>query len=160
MTRARVYLMHGFPASGKTTFAHKLASEKNALRLNGDEYVAAHFTAEQQETDWDGCFGTAIEALWQQTAKSIGEGRDVILDFGFWTRANRNDARARIVAMGAETVHYFMDTPEDMLRARLGQRVGEIARRNVENFERLRKIFEPPDEDEGAIYIYPDTGRL
>lgn len=160
MTKARIYLMHGLPASGKTTFARALAADKKALRLNGDEYVAAHFSAAAQESDWDGCFGAAIAALWLQTAEAAADGRDVILDFGFWTRENRADARARIAAMGAEGVHYFMDTPDDIILARLQKRAGEIARRNVENFERLKKIFERPDAAEGAIYIRPDTKSL
>lgn len=156
----QVYLMHGLPASGKTTFARALAADKKALRLNGDEYVAAHFSAAEQEADWDGCFGAAIAALWLQTATAVANGQDVILDFGFWTRENRTDARTRIAALGADYVHYFMDTPDDIILARLQKREGGIARRNVENFERLKKIFERPDASEGAIYIRPDTNSL
>ena len=152
---ATVYLMHGFPAAGKSTFARQLAADTGALRLNADEYCEAHFTAADLSRAWDECFGRAVDALWHETAQLTAGGRSVILDFGFWTRASRDDARARIAAMGAVCVHYYLDTPEEILRTRMGARQGDIAARNLANFKSLRTQFEPPAADEIAVVIRP-----
>jgi predicted kinase len=155
MNRPTVYLMHGFIGAGKSTFARQISADTGAARLNADEYVAAHFTQPQQTADWDACFSASIDALWHKTTALTAAGQDVILDFGFWTYASRADARARIAEMGAQSVHYYINTPEDIILARLAAREGEIARRNVENFNALKKMFEPPAADEAAIYIRP-----
>lgn len=153
--QATVYLMHGFPAAGKSTFARKLAEASGAIRLNADEFCGAHYTPAELSAAWDECFGRAVDTLWQQTAQHAAAGHDVILDFGFWTRASRDDARARIAAMGAACVHYYLDTPEDILLMRLRAREGDIAARNLANFKLLFKQFEPPAADEGAVVIKP-----
>jgi predicted kinase len=150
-----VYLMHGFIGAGKSTFARSLSARTAALRLNADEYVAARFTPAQAAADWDTCFASAIAALWQEAAVQTAAGRDVILDFGFWTRESRDDARARIAAMGAQIVHYYIDTPDDIILTRLKKREGDIARRNLAQFDSLKKMFSPPEPDEAAIYIRP-----
>ena len=150
-----VYLMAGLPASGKTTYAAALAQATGALRLNADEYVAAHFTAEESHADWDTCFAAAAEAIWAIADAQIAAGKDVILDVGFWTRENRDAAKARFTQPQARCVIYYMDTPEAEILARLEKRTGEIARRNVQNFENLKKIFQPPEKDENALYIKP-----
>ncbi len=150
-----VYLMHGFPAAGKSTFARRLSEETGAIRLNADEYCGENYTPAELSAAWDECFGHAVDALCRQTAQHIAAGHDVILDFGFWTRASRDNARIRIAAMGAACVHYYLDTPEDILLMRLGAREGGIAARNRANFKLLRKQFEPPADDENAVVVKP-----
>jgi predicted kinase len=47
---------------------------------------------------------------------------NVILDFGFWGRGERDDYRVRAAALGARTKICFLDVPHEGLSARLAAR--------------------------------------
>jgi predicted kinase len=90
-----------------------------------------------------GCGGSSLKLVL---------GVDVILDFGCWVRAQRDEFRSRSRALGADFKIHFMDVPEEVLFERLK------ARNHMERAEtlfiseaKLREwiqIFEPPCSDE------------
>jgi predicted kinase len=111
-------LICGLPASGKTTRAKELEREHSALRLTPDEWIVALGVDAHDDTK-----RAAVEAQqWQVAARALELGINVVLDFGVWSRAERDNFRARAKALGAVTVLHYLDVPRDELRRRLGKR--------------------------------------
>jgi predicted kinase len=115
---ATLFLICGLPASGKTTRAKQLELEHRALRLTPDEWIAA-FALDP----CDDAKRAAVEAQqWQVAARALELGVNVVLDFGVWSRSERDTFRARAKALGARTVLQFLDVPRNELRQRLATR--------------------------------------
>jgi predicted kinase len=150
---ATLYIIQGFLGAGKTTFSIRLARRKNAVHLNADDYCAAHFSAEQQNDQWDACYSQAVTTLWREAERRLENGRDVVLDFGFWSQSSRDDARLRAERFGVNLQHYYVFAPDDVLLARIKARSGDIADKNIRNFHVLKQLFDEPSEDEQAIVI-------
>jgi predicted kinase len=126
---ATLHLMVGLPGSGKTTLARQLETHYSALRLTTDEWHISlfghdywdHMTA-SDEAEHDARH-EAVEALmWDVAARVLVLGVDVILDFGCWTRRERDEFRARAEGLGADFRIHFADAPEEVLLERLEAR--------------------------------------
>src|SRR5438270_13724543 len=79
----RLVLLCGLPASGKTTLARELADAYGAVRLNPDEWKRA-----LDADPFDEHFRVGLEGqLWRLTQRLLTLGTSVILEWGFWSRA-------------------------------------------------------------------------
>lgn len=148
-----LYIVQGFLGAGKTTWSTEFARKAKATRLNADEYCAANFPQAQLDTDWDNCFAKAVSTLWDDAGERLKRGEDVILDFGFWTKESRDHARGKALDWKVELQLYFVTAPDEVLIERIGRRGGEIARRNIANFQHYKTFFEAPSPAENAIVI-------
>ncbi len=84
-----LHLMVGLPCSGKTTLAKALEKDLDALRLTPDDWHRFLFGQDATHPDHDQRH-SKIEALqWQVAVRALERSVDVILDFGFWSRAER-----------------------------------------------------------------------
>ena len=151
---ALLTLMVGLPGSGKTTRAKALAEQTGALRLTPDEWQTRLFADDMHHPDHD-LRHSAIEAImWEVASQVLTGGGDVILDFGFWTRAERVDFAARARALGADCRVQFEDVPLEELERRLVLRndrsAGGYFVIPVTILREWARLFEAPDEDEMA----------
>ena len=89
---AEVIMTCGRICSGKSTYAQKLRTERNAVILSVDEITLALFPDGAGEM-LDTYVERAEELLYRKALEIIEAGTDVILDWGFWTRAERIYAR-------------------------------------------------------------------
>lgn len=114
--------MVGLPCSGKSTLARKLEHEHSALRLTPDEWQIRLF-GQDAEAPEHHTRHTLIETLqWEVASRALVLGINVILDYGFWAREEREDFRARAKQLGARSEVHFLDVPEHELLRRLAQR--------------------------------------
>jgi predicted kinase len=114
--------MVGLPCSGKTTLARALEHQHSALRLTPDEWHIRLFGQDAEDPEHDGRH-RLIEALqWDVATRALVLGIDVVLDFGFWAREEREDYRSRARQLGASSEVHFLDVPERELLRRLAQR--------------------------------------
>src|SRR5579864_3622 len=111
--------MVGLPCSGKTTLARKLEREQSALRLTTDEWHVSLFGQDAEEPEHDARHSLIEAMLWTVASRALELGTNVILDFGFWAREEREDYRARAKALGASSEVHFLDVPPDELMRRL-----------------------------------------
>ena len=87
--------MVGLPFSGKTTLARKLEQQCSALRLTTDEWHVRLFGQDAKETEHDSRHSLIETMLWNIASRVLELGTNVILDFGFWAREEREDYRLR-----------------------------------------------------------------
>src|ERR1051325_6546005 len=119
---ATLHLMVGLPCSGKTTLAQKLEHELPALRLTVDEWHIRLFGQDAEEPEHDARHSLIEALLWNIASRTLELGTNVILDFGFWAREEREDYRLRAKRLGANSEVHFLDVPEDELLMRLAAR--------------------------------------
>ena len=156
---ATVHLIHGLPGSGKTTHARELASQHGAVLLNHDERMIALHGTNPPEADFVRLAHEITEVLWSETTRHVSAGNDVVLDWGFWTRASRDDARQRIQSMGAVWVVHRMICADATARARAIARSSAgtdgALTINAEAWDIFRRQFEPIAVDEKYLDVEP-----
>ena len=149
---ATLHLMVGLPCSGKTTLAQTLESEQSALRLTPDEWQVRLFGQDAEEPEHD-VRHTLIETmLWNIAGRALALGTNVILDFGFWAREEREDFRLRAKKLGARSEVHFLDVSEDELMRRLEVRNSQPSQESFHIPEDTMKpwiaFFQRPTPDE------------
>jgi predicted kinase len=92
---ATLHLLHGFTGAGKTTFARKLETELLALRFTPDEWIVQLYGNNPPEEHCLEYFDRVTNLIWKLTMQLLRSERDVILDFGFWSRVSRDEARSK-----------------------------------------------------------------
>ena len=127
-----LHLMVGLPCSGKTTAARELEEKYSALRVTTDEWHIHLFGDDFADPDdpdhaRHNSRHAVLEALlWEVAARTLRLGVNVVLDFGCWSRRERDDFRARAHQLGAEFRIQFTDAPAEVLLARLAERNAEL----------------------------------
>ena len=119
---ATLHLMVGLPCSGKTTLAQKLEHELPALRLTPDEWQIRLFGQDAEEPEHDARHSLIEAMLWNIASRALELGTNVILDFGFWAREEREDYRSRAKQLGASSEVHYLDVSADELLRRLEER--------------------------------------
>lgn len=114
--------MVGLPCSGKTTLAKALEKSLPALRLTPDEWQLRLFGQDATHPEHDRRHTIIEDLLWQVAARALELGTNVILDYGFWAREEREDYRARAHRLGAASEVHYLDVPASELLRRLRER--------------------------------------
>jgi predicted kinase len=140
--------MCGLPGSGKTTLAKQLERDLSALRLTPDEWmqrIVGDGYDEEKRSQVE-------QVQWEIAARVLSLGLNVTLDFGFWSRGERDDFRARAAALGAKSVVKYLDVALDTLKERLAMRNTALPSDTFHVHEHdlvaWTKLFEPPSSDE------------
>jgi predicted kinase len=153
----RLVLICGLPASGKTTLARQLARKIPAVRLDKDQW-----TTDLGHDVWDDEFRVRLERqLWALTEELLVQGQSVILEWGHWARAERDEKRLAARALGVGVELHYLDAPLEELieRAQRRNASGEwtASPMTPAHFERWAAIFQPPDEHELLLFDEPFT---
>lgn len=143
-------MMIGAPASGKTTFAHKLAKKKsNCIVLSSDEIRKSLYGDASVQGDgnlvFDILYRTAIDYLKQNYC--------VIVDATFCNKRNRIDAIERLRPYADKAIAEVMDIPyEECCRANMG-RTRHVPEKVIEKmYNNLKK--NPPTHKEGFDVVH------
>jgi predicted kinase len=148
-------LICGLPASGKSTLARRLATERQAIRLDKDTWVA-----DLGGDVWDDDFRVRVESLlWGLTQDLLAQGVSVILEWGHWARVERDEKRLGARALGAGVELHYVTAPIDELLRRAQQRTaaGQWTADPMtrEHFETWATIFQAPGEAETRLFDDP-----
>ncbi|MEP7137415.1 MAG: AAA family ATPase, partial [Chloroflexota bacterium] len=137
---------------GKTTLAQKLEFEKSALRLTPDEWQVRLFGQDAEEPEHDARHNLIETLLWNVASRALVLGTNVILDFGFWAREEREDYRLRAKQLGASSEVHFLDVSEVELMQRLAIRNSQPTQEAFYISEEMMKpwivFFQRPTPDE------------
>ena len=149
----RVIFMCGPSGSGKSTYARALEAD-GMVRLSFDVEM---WRRGKSTVPLPADLRDEIEAdLRDRLLQLVTAGRDVVLDFSFWSRRMREDYRALLAPTGVvpETVYLATDraTVLERMRSRRGSHsddywlTEELAAQHFDGFE-------PPTPDEGPLQI-------
>jgi len=136
------------PGSGKTTFGKKLASDIGAVRFSPDEALI-----NRGQDGFDTSARIEVEHIqWVAACDALRGGKDVILENGFWERAERDRIRAEAINLGAQVKLHFLDVPISDLKRRLKTRNQDVPNGSFhvdpEMLDKWEAMFEPPTMDE------------
>ena len=150
----KVILLCGKIASGKSWYCRKLMEDSPALLLSVDEVTDRLF---------DNALGEAHDAmtakiqayLLNKAVEAVRAGADVILDWGFWTRQDRQ-AHTKYFRQRAIPVEWhYIDVPDPVWRENIARRnaavlAGEDPSYYVDEglMQKLLAWFEPPQPEE------------
>lgn len=144
--------MVGLPGSGKTTRARHLAQTSGALRLTPDEWQTRLFSDDMHHPDHDKRHNEIEAIMWEIATAFLRTGGDVILDFGFWTRAERMAFARRAAALGAQCRVHYAEIKMEELERRVSERNASTGSGHfvipLDILRQWAEVFEAPDADE------------
>lgn len=155
---AKVIMTCGKICCGKSTYARQLQSAGNAVILSIDEVTLSLFpegTGEMHDT----YVRRAEQYLLSLSLQILQTGTDVILDWGLWTRAQRDRLRAFYTEHGVEyEIHYLRISREEWerrIRNRNGKQAEDPSAYYVDEglLRKVENLFEEPSAEESDIFI-------
>lgn len=160
-----VVLMCGLPGAGKTTYATELV-RRGYVRLSIDEAVWQRLGQRDAGLVLEAeAFDRLKEEVRREQRQELVElmlaGRDVVVDYSFWSRAARDDYKALIERHGCrwELVHLKADrtTLEHRLKARNGEEGANSVTVDEKLFLRYLANFEEPNGEGEQVFIQSST---
>lgn len=152
---ATLFLTCGLPGSGKTTLARQLERERAALRLTADEWLHDLYpglSGAELDRHRD-----AVERIqWATAVRALELGTNVVLDWGLWSRQERNLFREQARTLGARVVLCALHpTPYELrrrLRGRNRERQSGTFQIDDAKFTRAFSLFQQPTDEELALF--------
>jgi predicted kinase len=147
----RLVVICGLPGSGKTTLAKQLEASLPAVRFCPDDWIAY-----LQLDIWDQELRGRIEALqWSLARQLLALGANVVIEFGSWSREERDELRLGARGLGCAVELRYLDPPFEELVRRVEARGGfdpPITRANLEEWS---TVIEVPGAAELALFDPP-----
>lgn len=151
---AKVYMTCGKICVGKSTYANTLRQKHNAVILSVDEITLALFGKDAGENH-DLYVERAEKYLFEKSVELVNTGIDVVLDWGFWQKSERDFAREFYKSKGIECEIHYIDISDEEWKRRLEKRnkavlSGECNAYYVDEglADKFGRIFEKPTKDE------------
>ncbi len=151
---AKVYLICGKICSGKSTYAEQLRVQNNAVLLSTDEITLALF-GQHCGDNHDDYVERTQNYLFNKSLELIEVGINVILDWGFWMKEERDYAREFYNNRNIECEFHYIDICDETWRARLKKRNSEILSKETSAYYiddnlaiKFASIFEVPNANE------------
>ncbi|HHV32943.1 MAG: ATP-binding protein [Ruminococcaceae bacterium] len=159
---AKVILVCGKICSGKSTYAKRIQWERRAVVLSCDELMLDLFDDSLGEKHDEILQRTKVY-LYRLAEQIIRTGSNVILDFGFWSRAERQSLKARLLQKDISCELHYVKVSRQTWQEYLKKR-NENVRKGLEkayyvdeNMKRLfGEQFEEPDSDEVDVLVEPE----
>ncbi len=151
---AKVYLICGKICSGKSTYAEQLRVKNNAVLLSTDEITLALF-GQHCGDKHDDYVERTQNYLFNKSLELLEVGINVILDWGFWLKEERDYARAFYNSRNIECEFHYINISDETWKARLHKRNSEVLAETTSAYyvddnlaEKFGVMFEEPNEDE------------
>lgn len=149
MNEARLYLVCGLPGAGKTTRARQIADTARAVRLDPDDWIVGFGIS---LVDYEFRFKLQDRML-AHAGDILRCGTSVVVEFGSWSHAERENIRQVAVREAAVTELHFVDAPLDELMRRVRARGGPDAEALATGvLLGTSDRFERPGPQETALY--------
>ena len=143
--RGRLIVVAGLPATGKTTLALALEQDLHAVRLSADDWMT-----ELGIDLLDNTARTRVEQLqWRLAQRLLELAVVVVVEWGTWSRAERDALRERARALGAAVELRFLEASPSELWRRIESRDRERTRREPRTDVRRRRTVGGTDRASG-----------
>lgn len=155
---AKVIMTCGKICSGKSTYAQKLSKEYNAVILSVDEITLALFGQDVGDKH-DDYVARAEKYFFEKSVEIVNVGINVILDWGFWTREERNQARDFYNSHNIKNEFHYIDISEKTWKERIQHRNSMVLSNKTNAYyvdsglvEKFNSFFEKPYPDEIDVW--------
>lgn len=155
---SRVVFMCGPSGAGKSTYADRLEA-RGMVRLSVDIELFARGVTEVPPPE--AVRAEILGELKGRLLTLVAEGRDVVLDLSFWSRAMRDEWRNLLAPTGVVPHTIYLATGKGTILARLRDRRGAHAHDFVLDealAERYVDHFEVPSAEEGPLTVIDGDG--
>ena len=160
---AKVYLICGKLCSGKSTYAAELRRRNKAVLLSCDEIMLSLFDpylGDQHDT----IAGKTKKYLYEKSVEILDTGINVILDWGFWRKKERDYAKEFYQSQNIAYEFHYLDINDETWKARLNKRNQDILNGNAQAYfvddnlaQKFERLFEMPDKDEMDVWVREST---
>jgi predicted kinase len=163
---ATAFLIHGYLGAGKTTLARRLEVEEAGIRFTHDEWMRSLYgpdagscwptgddLPETRFSEYAERVSGVMEAVW---TRCVALKMNVVLDFGFWTRSERDRVRDLVASLGGNSVLYRLSCPDEVAWSRIekrNERLGADLYIEPNTFKVLKARFERLDPDEVRVEV-------
>lgn len=163
---SKVILTCGKICCGKTTYAQKLCKENNAILLSVDEITLALFGRDAGENH-DTYVERTEKYLFEKSIEIIKSGINVVLDWGFWTKEERDYAKEFYKSKNIECEFHYIDISDETWKSRLKERNSAIVAEETTAYyvddglaKKCASIFEVPNVDEIDVICQGDMNEI
>jgi len=147
-------LVCGKLCSGKSTYTRQLRKERGAVVLSCDELVLSILGNDLGDRH-DEILLRVKEYLYTKAAEILDAGVGVILEWGFWKKAERDYAKRFFSAKGYACELHYIDVTDEQWTANIENRNRAVAEGTARDYfvdegllKKLEGLFEIPDPDE------------
>jgi predicted kinase len=147
--RKRAVIMIGIPASGKSTFAKKVARGLELLRLSADDNLPRDENGNRIHNN--NTLRSAWLTLWKTVGQCAMEGRGFLIDTTQVTEISRSPVIGLALGMGFEVTAIFMNTRPEVCLIRNSTREDRIPESRLLG---MASNLQPPRMEEGWNAIY------
>ncbi len=156
-----VFTVCGPPASGKTTLARRIAEERRGVCFSADEWILELYAGEVSVLDQAPQRERVWRQIWRVAERLLELGVDVVLDFSFYTSAERDRFRRLAHEAGAGFRMFHLDVAPHLLRQRLERRNLALPDHTFAitptEFDVLLATFETPGPEEAeVVHVHGD----
>ena len=147
-----LYMLCGLPGSGKTERALELEAAGEGVLLNADSWVHELYPEDAEAAARDQRKFLVHQVQWRLATQLLLAGVSVILDWGVWSKEERDHYRQHAQELGAKVETIFLDVPIETLHERLASRNRNLPPgsffMSAEELDAWAAVFEPPTADE------------
>lgn len=165
MTKGKAILICGKICSGKTFYTEQLRTESNAVVLSCDEIVFALFDGKLGDGH-DEMTARIQKYFYQKSLEILNAGTNVILEWGFWQKAWRSEARDFFEKHGISYEFHYVDISDTDWQQNISERNKKVAEGDNTAYyldeglmEKLQSLFEVPDRSEIDVWYLNERSR-
>lgn len=159
-----IHFVFGPTGAGKSTYAHQLALDRNAVRFSVDEWMSALFFPDiQGELTFEWAMARVHRCetqIWHITRQLLAQGKEVVLEISMSTKQLREKQIKLAETTRFPYLLHYIDADIDLRRARVRHRNKQKGATyafdvNDDMFDFVEKMFEAPtaQELEGAEVV-------
>ncbi|MCI9097430.1 MAG: ATP-binding protein [Lachnospiraceae bacterium] len=159
---AKLLCICGKIGCGKTYYANRLKEQEHAVILSTDE-VTYDLTNNQQGEGYDEFARRVNLYLRKKAVEIVNAGCTVILDWGFWTKENRNEIKRYGENNGVLVEMHYIDIDDKTWFENIEKRNNEVISGNGGSsfyvdeglLNKVSSLFEVPEKEEIDIWYKP-----
>ncbi|MDJ0960237.1 MAG: ATP-binding protein [Acidimicrobiia bacterium] len=147
-----LHMLCGLPGSGKSVLAKELEAAGEGILFNADSWVCLLYPDDAEAAARDERKFLVHDVQWELVERLLAGGVSVILDWGLWSREERDGYRQRARELGADVRTVFLDEPIETLHERIADRNRNLPpgtfNISAAELDAWAEVFEPPTPDE------------
>lgn len=154
----KVILICGKLCSGKSVYAEKVRAEEKAVILSCDELMLALFD-ERLGARHEEVSAAVQEYLFKKAIETAQAGANVILEWGFWTEAQRRAAERRLDESGVARERRYVDVSEETWKRNIAKRNAAVQAGMQGTYfvdegllEKMKALFETPEPEKIDVW--------